>query len=151
MPARTARRHETPANPWIVVGILAATTLIYSAVFRAGFLEFDDPDNVLDNYSIRAFNLANLRHFFTTPLQFMYTPVVSLSYAVDYHLGKLDPTVYHATNLVLHLCNVVLVFLFCRALTRRLFTAYFVTIARDFVIRAAPPWSRTGRRAGPGG
>ncbi|GAA5199444.1 hypothetical protein GCM10023322_75100 [Rugosimonospora acidiphila] len=123
--SETERRRDA----LIVAGTLALTVVLYAGVFSAGFLEFDDPDNVLDNYSIRAFTWSNLEHFWTTPLQYMYTPLVSLSYAVDYHLGGLHPAVYHLTNLALHLVNVVLVYRLCRALTRKAFIAHFVTIA----------------------
>ncbi|HEY2674190.1 MAG TPA: tetratricopeptide repeat protein [Rugosimonospora sp.] len=116
-------------NALIVAGTLALTVVLYANTFRNGFLEFDDPDNVLDNYSIRALTWPNVEHYFTTPLQYMYTPLVSLSYALDYHVGALNPVAYHATNLGLHLANIVLVYRLCRALTRKAFIAHFVTVA----------------------
>ncbi len=116
-------------NALIVAGTLVLTAALYAGVFHGGFLEFDDPDNVLDNYSIRTLSWPNVEHWFTTPLQYMYTPLVSLSYALDYHVGRLDPAAYHVTNVGLHLANVVLVYRLCRALTRRAFIAHFVTVA----------------------
>ncbi|GIH20376.1 tetratricopeptide repeat protein [Rugosimonospora africana] len=113
----------------IVAGTLALSVVLYAGVFGSGFLEFDDPDNVLDNYSIRALSWPNLEHWFTTPLQYMYTPLVSLSYALDYHVGQLNPAAYHITNLALHLANIVLVYRLCRMLTKRAFIAHFVTVA----------------------
>jgi tetratricopeptide (TPR) repeat protein len=116
-------------NTLIVAGTLLLTVVVYANAFHNGFLQFDDPENVQSNYSIRAFTWPNLEHFFTTPLQFMYTPLVSISYAIDYHLGQLSPVPYHVTNLVLHLANVVLVYHLCRAVTRKPFIAHFVAIA----------------------
>lgn len=108
---------------------LVGTILVYLDVFRAGFINFDDPDNVLDNVAIRSFSVAHLEHIVTTPLQFMYTPLVTLSYAVDYQIGGLQPWIYHTTNLLLHLANVVLVYHLCRALTRRAFVVHLATVA----------------------
>src|SRR5262245_57471321 len=79
-----SERHQ---NLLILLGILVLTVLIYANSIGNGFVDFDDPENVLDNYSIRELTFANLSHWFTTPLQFMYTPLVYLSYAVDYQIG----------------------------------------------------------------
>jgi protein O-mannosyl-transferase len=136
-PYTTARvRPSSPAVLWtayrdwlILAGTVLLSLAVYAATIGNQFIAFDDPENVLDNYSIRELTWTNLRHFFTTPLEFMYTPLVSVSYAVDYQLGGLDPTIYHTTNLLLHLANVVLVYLVVRALTSRAFLAHFCAIA----------------------
>src|SRR5262249_20740485 len=112
---------ERQRNALIVAGTLVLTVVLYANTFHNGFIQFDDPENVLGNYAIRDFTWANFAHFWTTPLQYMYTPLVSLSYAVDYHVGQLSPVAYHVDNLVLHLANVVLVYRLCRAVTRRAF------------------------------
>jgi tetratricopeptide (TPR) repeat protein len=116
-------------NALILLGIVLFTAIAYANSVRNGYIDFDDPENVVDNYSIREFDLANLKHYFTTPLQFMYTPIVSVSYALDYHFGKLSPSTYHLTNLLLHLCNVVLVYVVFSLLTRKPFIAHFVAAA----------------------
>jgi tetratricopeptide (TPR) repeat protein len=121
-----------PPRQWshgrTLAAILALTALVYGNVFRNGFIDFDDPENVLDNYAIRELSAENVRHWFTAPLQYMYTPLVSWSYAVDYRIGRLDPTAYHVTNLLLHLGNTGLVYLLLRALTRKRFVIVFVTV-----------------------
>jgi tetratricopeptide (TPR) repeat protein len=105
------------------------TLLVYARTLGNGFIDFDDPENVIDNFSIRDLTPANIAHYFTQPLQFMYTPLVTLSYAVDYQLWGLAPAGYHATNLALHLVNVVLVELVVWELTRRAFVSLAVTAA----------------------
>jgi hypothetical protein len=59
------------------------------------------PGNVIENVWIRDLNATTIGHYFSTPLQYMYTPLVYLSYAIDFQLGGLDPTAYHVTNLLL--------------------------------------------------
>jgi protein O-mannosyl-transferase len=113
----------------ILAGTLVLTIGVYAATIGNQFIAFDDPENILDNYSIREFSLENLRHYFTTPLEFMYTPLVSISYAIDYQFGELSPATYHTTNLLLHLACVALVYFVVRALTERPFLAHFCAIA----------------------
>lgn len=112
-----------------LAGTLLLTVLVYARTLGNGFIEFDDPEDILDNYSIRELNWSNLSHYFTTPLEFMYTPLASVSFAVDYRLGQLHAAMYHTTNLLLHLGNVVLVFLVARALTRRVLMSHIAALA----------------------
>jgi Flp pilus assembly protein TadD len=109
-----------------ILGVLALTAFVHSRAFGNPFLFFDDPQNVLENTPIRALTPHNLRIYFTTPLLGMYSPLVYLSYAIDYRLGAFDATVYHATNLALHLVNVALVGLVVRRLTGHAVTGILV-------------------------
>lgn len=132
-PARRQPARDTAAekrqNRLILWGILALALVVYVNSLGNGFVDFDDPENVAGNYVVHEFSTANVVHWFTRPLQFMYTPLVYLSYAVDHQIGGLDPTVYHVTNLALHLINVVLVFLVVHALTGNAFRSHFVAAA----------------------
>jgi tetratricopeptide (TPR) repeat protein len=112
---------------WILIGIVLFTILIYSNSIGNGFVDFDDTENVVDNVSIRELNLRNITHYFTTPLQFMYTPLVYVSYAVDYQIGKSAPWIYHTTNLFLHICNILLLFWIFKKYTKQNFIALFIT------------------------
>jgi protein O-mannosyl-transferase len=131
-----ARRRTKAAPPplgqrdaQLLAGTLMLTLIAYSVSLGNGFVDFDDPENVVENYSIRELSLANLGHYFSSPLQYMYTPLVSISYAIDYQIGELSPAMYHVTNLLLHLGNVVLVFFVFHALTQRTFVAHFMAAA----------------------
>ncbi|WP_328854707.1 glycosyltransferase family 39 protein [Microbispora hainanensis] len=116
--------------PWqILFLIVAGTFAVHANGLGNGFIYFDDPEGVVDNVSIREFSAANIGYWFTTPLQFMYTPLVYVSYAIDYMFGHGAIGMYHFTNLILHLANVVLVFLLFRRLTERAFPACFVAVA----------------------
>jgi tetratricopeptide (TPR) repeat protein len=112
----------------IVSAILMIAILLYSNSIKNGFIYFDDPECVTENYSIRQINWDNIVHYFTTPLQYMYTPVVLISYATDYQIGKLDPTIYHATNLLFHLINIILVYCLFLILTRQFHLSIFIAV-----------------------
>ena len=106
-------------NLLILSAILLLTILVYARSLNNGFVAWDDPTNVYENPFIRELSGENLKTYFTKPLLAMYTPLVYLSFAVDYQIGGLDPRTYHTTNLILHLVNVSLVFMALWLLTRR--------------------------------
>ena len=112
----------------LLVVILVFAAITYSNTFQNGFTNWDDDRNVYENKYIPEISLQNLKVYFTKPLVAMYTPLVYLSYAVDYRITQLDPTGYHATNLLLHLINVSLVFFVILLLTDRLEAAAIVSL-----------------------
>jgi tetratricopeptide (TPR) repeat protein len=112
----------------IVSAILLLTIAIYSNSISNGFVNWDDGENVYDNISIRELSVGNIKVYFTKALIAMYTPFVYISYAIDYKIGGLDPRIYHATNLLLHLLNITLLFFVVRLLTQRIEIAAIVAL-----------------------
>jgi tetratricopeptide (TPR) repeat protein len=90
--------------------ILAVTFVVFLPSLHNGFSNLDDDKLVYQNPHIMSLSHENLRVIFTSFHYFLYTPVVLLSYAIEFHFFKLNPFGYHCTNLCLHLCNVALVF-----------------------------------------
>jgi tetratricopeptide (TPR) repeat protein len=112
----------------ILAAVLAVTVAVYSNSVGNGFVNWDDDKNVYENVFIRELSADNLKVYFTRPLIAMYTPVVYLSFALDYRLGGLDPRVYHTSNLLLHLANTGLVFILMMMLAQRLEIAVIVSV-----------------------
>ncbi len=112
----------------ILSAILLLTIVVYSHSISNGFVNWDDDKNVYDNLSIRELSAGNIKLYFTKPLLAMYTPLVYISFAIDYKIGGLDPRVYHATNLLLHLLNITLLFFVVRLLTQRIEIAAIVAL-----------------------
>lgn len=52
-----------------------------------------------------------------------YHPITMISYAVEYKISKLDPKTYHTNNVLLHLINGILVYLFIWLLSGRILVA----------------------------
>jgi tetratricopeptide (TPR) repeat protein len=104
---------------------------------------YDDHRVVLGNYSIR--DLSNLRALF---LNDVFRPVVNISYALDYAVWGLNPFGYHLTSVLLHMANVVLLFVLVRTLAG---DARSMGTARGEVSHAAPDSSKVGKKqkAGP--
>ncbi len=110
---------------WIIGAILLLTIIIYSNSTKNGFIYFDDPELVMENFSIRQITWDNLVLYFTTPFQFTYLPVGLISYAIDYQLGGLDPWIYHFNSLLIHLGTVILVYWLFQLLTGKFYISAF--------------------------
>ena len=95
--------------------ILSVRFLAYSNSFFSPFV-FDDRHTIVTNPFIR-----HLGAFFTDPAIFISMPRRFLGYltlALNYRMGGLAVTGYHAFNLALHLATAVLLYCFCRTLCR---------------------------------
>lgn len=76
---------------------------IYSNTLHSSF-QFDDKQNIVNNPDIR--NLANPRAIFN----FMPTRFIpNLSFAVNYHFGRLNVIGYHLFNILIHISTAIMV------------------------------------------
>ncbi len=111
------------SRAYVVAAFVIITATIFIAYFgalKAGFV-YDDEHLIARNAIIK--NLSNFPDYFRTDLfsekagervSNSYRPVQTISNALDYWLYALEPYGYHLTNILLHLFNVILVFLFFR-------------------------------------
>ncbi len=116
---------KNKTNAILFVIIAVATSLAYINVWRAGFISWDDADFTIDNSDVRTFNL---KAFFTNFYLGNYPPLTMFSFAVDYMLGKNNPSVYHFTNITLHIINAGLVFLLFIKLQPNRYLAFFTAL-----------------------
>jgi Tfp pilus assembly protein PilF len=104
---------------WLALGIvLAVTTILYAPAMRYGFTNWDDDRQIAANPDIRDLSPQGVRKMFCSFYVSLYQPLTSLSWAVEYRLFGLNPRVYHTTNILLHLVNVLLVYVLVRVLSR---------------------------------
>jgi protein O-mannosyl-transferase len=101
------------------------TFCVYIPSFSADFVNWDDDDYVRLNNSIQSF--ANWKTLLTQPLQGNYHPITMLSLALNYAISGNNAVSYHVLNVLLHLINVALVFLFTKELTQGKLWIAFVT------------------------
>jgi len=100
-----------------VACILLIGFLAFSPCLRSGFCNVDDDCYVYRNPLITDLSWNGIsRIFASTDYTVLYTPLVFLSYAIEYHYFNLNPFPYHLTNLILHMCNCALAFWFVYAL-----------------------------------
>jgi Flp pilus assembly protein TadD len=108
---RPARRPSVPRNVVAGLLLLLAAALPYSAVVRCDFVNYDDPQYVTANGPVRAgLTPAGLRWAATTTDMILWHPVTWVSHMLDVELHGLNPAGHHLTSVLLHVANVVLVF-----------------------------------------
>ncbi len=109
--AKPSRRDRTLAA-WPVLLALLLAGFVYRDVGRFGFINYDDPVYVSGNpHVLQGLTPAGLGWAFTTGHAGVWVPATWVSLQADATLAGDGPAGFHRTNLLLHLLNVVLVFL----------------------------------------
>src|SRR6188768_4521713 len=110
---------------WHLPFILILTPIVYLPILNAGFVNWDDPDYIYNNYVIK--DLSHVTDFFTVPIQGNYHPLTMISLALNYAVSGYDAWSYHLLNLVIHLVNCFLVYRLALLLSRNNSPFAFVT------------------------
>ena len=100
---------------WAPAALILLGLLAWRNTLENGFV-YDDEVNIVQNEALRT--LTPLSKFFdpkssSTDAKMnagLWRPLTRFVWALDYRLDGLDPKPYHATNLLLHLLNALLVF-----------------------------------------
>src|SRR3977135_2551253 len=79
-----------------------ATFVVFLPALAAGFINWDDDENFLDNPNYRGLGAAQPRWMFTTFLMGHYIPLTWMTLGMDYVVWGMNPAGYHLTNLLLH-------------------------------------------------
>ncbi len=118
---------ERSAAVYILCLLLAVYTLaVYWQVLSHDFIDYDDSTYVSDNYHIQAgLTPTSIRWALTTMHAGLWQPLVWLSFMLDFEIYGLNPAGFHATNLVLHTVNAVLLFLFLYLTTGTVWKSWF--------------------------
>lgn len=105
----------TRSNWFLLGALLLLTAGVYSRLWGAPPLSWDDGSNIFGN---PYYTMHYWRGIFSEPYYGLYVPVTSCIWALLYWLGGGDAWPYRALNIALHLANTTLVFLLLRGLAR---------------------------------
>ncbi len=105
-------------KPWLkspkfrAAALLALLTLgVFWPVCTNEFVDYDDNLYVTENLKIqRDFTPVNVLSLFTEANANNYHPFTAISHMIDFQLYGLNPAGHHATNLIFHIVNSVLLF-----------------------------------------
>jgi tetratricopeptide (TPR) repeat protein len=124
-----AAQADESASPWLLALLLAAITVgAYWPTFSNGFLNYDDNGYVTQNSHLQpGFTLANISWAFRATIMANWHPLTWLSHMADVQFFGLHPAGHHATSLILHVLNVLLLFFLLRAATGFLWRSFFVS------------------------
>lgn len=93
-----------------LMAILIATYISYQPAIHAKLTNWDDNRYITDNPVIKELSADNVKKMFSEYFEGNYQPLTMLSYAINYSQNKLEPGIYHTTNIFLHLLNTAFVF-----------------------------------------
>ncbi len=118
----------TLINLSVFIVILIIGVLIYYPCFNFGFLLYDDPEYVMDNYFLRDFSFRGIINLFTNKVYDLYIPITWLSYWVEQSIFKFSAKGMHLTNVILHITNAYLIFKVFLKLFNKSFPAFLTAL-----------------------
>lgn len=99
--------------------IVVLTTICYLDLPSLEFIRYDDLDYVVNNPQVHlGLTPVSFRWAFFSTEHSNWHPLTWLSHMLDYKLYGLNPAGHHVTNLLLHLCNSILLFQLLRSATK---------------------------------
>ncbi|HSV43584.1 MAG TPA: tetratricopeptide repeat protein [Candidatus Bathyarchaeia archaeon] len=99
---------------FLIAILLGIVFVVFSPCLKGSFLYWDDQTHLVNNIDVRSFNWEGIKNIFSHEVQKTHIPFAVLSYALEFHFAGMNPFVYHLDNLLLHLFNVLLVFVLAR-------------------------------------
>lgn len=120
---------QTHKKSWLLLGLtLSITLLVFYPAVNYDFVNWDDDRNITINQNIQNLNRESIQNMFSTTVTGGYTPLTSLTFALEHHFFGLNPKVYHINNILLHLLCTALVFLLLKQVGASLFITFIVTL-----------------------
>ena len=110
--------------------IVLVTGIAFYPSLKNGFTNWDDPELLLENDSVKSLSPGNIRGFFSGSYAGFggYTPLVFMSYALEYHFFKLDPRIFHIDNFLLHALNTILIYFLIFLLFRNIRLSFITSL-----------------------
>src|SRR5208337_2104256 len=104
---------------WICLLLTAATLTVYWQVVGFDYINMDDPQYILDNYTLRnGVSLEGIRWAFSSFYASNWHPLTWISHMLDVQIfGLLNPGLHHITNVIFHILNAILLFLVLEKMT----------------------------------
>lgn len=92
--------------------VIIITYFAFSGSLRNEFLNWDDHIQVVNNTDIDSLSLSSVPAFFKKSYIGMYQPLTTLSFAIDTAIsGKKDAFGFHLGSLIIHLINILLLYI----------------------------------------
>lgn len=112
----------------ICLTLTIVTLAVFWQVHKFDFVSLDDPLYVTCNSNIQTgFTLKAIKWSITTGYGNFWHPITWLSYILDWQLYGLNAGGYHLTNLVIHILNILLLFIIFKRMTGAIWQSAFVS------------------------
>jgi len=134
-PTKLKKKEHSHSNfpyYWLLALVVIIAITAYSNIFKCDFLNFDDREYFTAYPEITNINFSSIKAYFSNYYVAMYQPLPVLSFALTYKFFQLNPVPYHLINLVFHVFNIIMVFMFVKKLSDNksiaLFTAFIFAL-----------------------
>jgi len=127
--ARTMKSSSRISSSDLAVALVlaAAAWFAYSPVTECRFISYDDPLYVTNNGEVqKGLTADGIAWAFTTGHANNWNPVTWISHMLDVEMHDIDPGGHHATSLLLHVMNTLLLFLLLKMITGTTWQSGFV-------------------------
>ncbi len=112
---------------WISLLIAVATIAVYAPVYRHDFIDFDDAQYVFENWHVtNGLTLEGAAWAFTATHEANWHPLTWLSHMLDCQVFGVTPGPQHLVNLLIHVANALLLFVFLQGVTGAHWKSAFV-------------------------
>jgi tetratricopeptide (TPR) repeat protein len=123
----TAKLTKNQLVALICLTLAVVTAALYGPITHHDFINFDDDDYITSNSHVQAgLTGAGVIWAFQTGAAANWHPLTWLSHMLDCQLYGLSPGGHHSTNLIFHIVNTLLLFLWLRQITGALWRSAFV-------------------------
>ncbi|MGB3947746.1 MAG: tetratricopeptide repeat protein, partial [Bacteroidia bacterium] len=125
--------HKQSFNRLLLLPLIIITVFIYFKSLDNQLINtWDDHGYISENPDIKTLHGDSvgytIKNTFSSYVLGNYHPITMLTYSIEYSLFKLNPKPYHVTNLIIHILNSLLVFLFIWLLTRQQWVAFITAL-----------------------
>lgn len=109
----------------ILLLIVICTFLLYSNTLNHKFLNWDDDKQITENPFTKTLDKSTFKNLY---LFDKHTSLTLLTHSLTYKFWKLNPFVYHLTNVLIHILNVILVFILVLQISKNKTVTYISTV-----------------------
>lgn len=120
---------------WLLILILVVAGFAVYAFNLNNPLFWDDTDWIINNPFVHSFSWENIKNWFTQNIlaginqsSNYYRPFLLFTFTLNYFLGGDNPVGYHLLSNILHLANVVLIFLMLYRALKSRFIAFWASL-----------------------
>lgn len=112
----------------ISIALFVITFLAFLSVLWCGSIKFDDAAYTQNPLVLRGLSLHNIAAILQDRVLELWHPLSLLSFALDYSLFGLNPTLSHLENLLIHCLSVALLFTLLRNVTASTWRSALATL-----------------------
>jgi hypothetical protein len=99
---------------------------LYWRVYGYDFVSLDD-SFIYDNLQIKnGLSIDNIFWAFSNTTTTFWLPVTWISFFLDYEIYGMNPGGYHITNVIIHICNTLILFVILYQITQKKWQSFFV-------------------------